>query len=214
MKRAEDHIVPPLRAIAVLLSDTNPQALADLRARYPNHERLFEPAYVLGQEPIEAARSSVLQEVEPLRAFAEAGLTAAELKLEQLVAVLSKRIKRARSVKLAGAITASVSSVGVISALALAQSETALLTALVGLVSSIASLLGEHMEQPLIGGQKSLGELLGDALSAEGRARDLRVEFLGGAFGSLDAILSLATRVNEVAARVRAIVVYGGVATT
>lgn len=214
MMSVRDEMAPAVRAIAALLAESEPQSLVRLREQFPEHKRLFDPVYVLGDESSETDCFALPQDVEVLRSFADVGLTAAEQKLEQLVAALTKRMKRARSVKLAGAIVASVSSVGVISALALAQREAALVTALVGLVASVAALIGEHLDQPLVGSQKRLAELLGDALNAEAKARSLRFEFVSGTFESRGTVFAFAAKVNEVAAKAREIMVYGGVSVT
>src|SRR4051812_5889374 len=147
---------PPVRAIAALLADVEPQALAQLRAEFPEQKHLFDPHYRLGYEPSTPASVGPTLEAQALRSFAEVGLTAAERKLEQLIAALIKKMKLARFVKLTGAIVASVSSVGVISALALDQREAELVAALVGLTSSVTALIGEHLNQSLVGSQKSL----------------------------------------------------------
>jgi hypothetical protein len=201
-------MTPSVRAIAALLTKVDPESLARLRVQFPDQKRLFDPTFVLGDEQPLPVQS---KEITALRSFSEVGLAAAERTLQKLVTALSGRIRLARSVKLAGSIMASVSSVGVISALALKKEDTALITAFIALISSVAALVGEHLDKPLVGNQKSLADLLGDALSAESKARDLHTELLSGAFEATDSVLAFATKVNEVAASVRAIMVYGGI---
>jgi hypothetical protein len=183
------------QALASLLQDIAPQALAALRIRFPHQASLFSPAHVLGSQD---AQSGV-DDIEALSAFAKAGVEAAGRALEAIINTLGKRIKRARNIKLLGSVVTSVSSAGVVSALMLSQPQTALAVALISFGGSVASLVGEHMSQPLAGNQKSLGELLGDALGAEAKVRDLRLTAMATASLPREETYALASRVNAVA---------------
>jgi hypothetical protein len=211
MGQGQKTVRTPVRAIANLLADIAPEQLDRLRREFPDQKEIFDTFHVLGGEPSETILSGA-REIDALRTFAEAGITAVESKLPRIIQALIYGIKRARITKLVGAIMASVSSVGVISALTLNQRQVAMATAVVGLISSTASIIGEHLDRPLVGNHKGLGDLLASALGAEAKVADLRVSLLAGSFGSPEGAVTLAGKVNELAAQVHEIVVFGGVA--
>lgn len=193
------------QALASLLEVMSPSTLNDLRMRFPEQRSLFEPSYVLGGENAE----NITPAPEALAAFSRAGAEGAERALKGIIVMLGKRIRRARFVKLCGSIVTSVSSAGVVSALMLTQPQTAIAVALVGFTGSVASIVGEHMSQPLAGNQKSLGELLADAISAEAKLRDLHVIILSGTTLPHDEAYAIASKVNSVATTIREIMIYG-----
>jgi hypothetical protein len=73
MKPSDSGNRPTVHAIAALLADTDPQILNGLHERYPEQRHLFDPAYVLGDKPVEAV-PLMPREAEALRAFVEVGL--------------------------------------------------------------------------------------------------------------------------------------------
>lgn len=203
-----EQLLPPLRAIAELLANAAPQTLQHLRSKFPEDAELFKQGYVLGESTSSPDPSS--RKLAAIRAFAEAGLNTTEAEAERIIQILTERLKLARKIKLVGSIIASISSVGIISALALGQPSTALVTAIIALISSLSSLIGEHLTQPLIGEAKGGADLLSQTLTAERRARELRLKLLGADFESPADLISFAGVVNELAASIREVTIFGG----
>jgi hypothetical protein len=73
------------------------------------------------------------------------------------------------------------------------------------------ALVGEHMDQPLFGARKSLGELITELLDIEREIREQKLE-LFGMTGPVDAVAALtaARKANELAARLRVLEVIEG----
>src|SRR5262245_48922368 len=111
-----------VRPIAILLAESSPAILSDLRREFPEFKTLFDPSYELGKS-VENGRSAEASTRRnyALKVFAEKGLDVAEQKIEKIISTLVMRMKRARAVKVSGTIVATLSSAGVISALALSK---------------------------------------------------------------------------------------------
>jgi hypothetical protein len=82
----------------------------------------------------------------------------------------------------------------------------ALVSGALGFLSSLASLIGEHLEKPLIGDQKSISEYLGRLLEAETQSRNLSVQL----HLAVSDPFKLAEQVNQIASVVRSVEVYCG----
>ncbi|MCP3391877.1 hypothetical protein NLM27_24085 [Bradyrhizobium sp. CCGB12] len=199
-----------VRSIANLVASETPAELARLRTLFPEQKGLFDTSFVLGDETSQSELHDG-RRAEALRAFAEAGIAAAESRLSKVIKALVLQIKRARTIKLVSAIAAAISSVGVISALALDKRHVAIATAVVSLAASVASIIGEHLEQPLTGTQKALSDLLVSALRAESKVADIKISLLTDDLSPPENLLSLVRQMNEVAAQIREIVVFGGI---
>jgi hypothetical protein len=199
-----------VRSIANLVASEAPAELDRLRGQFPEQKQLFETSYVLGEDASRSAQPDP-HRVEALRALLETGIAAAESRLPKVIKALVLRMKRARMIKLVGAIAAAISSVGVISALVIDQRRVAIATAVVSLVASAASIVGEHLGQPLIGAQRGHGDMLTSALRAESDIVALKTSLLSADPGPPENLLSLVRQMNELAAQIREIVVFGGV---
>jgi hypothetical protein len=78
-------------------------------------------------------------------------------------------------------------------------------------VGTLGVLVSEHWEKPLAGGHSSLGELLGETLVAEAAFAEARLRLAADDLSQDGALLDLARRVSEAAAKLRHVSVFGGV---
>jgi hypothetical protein len=203
----QDSPIPAVRSISALLASHAQERLVKLRKDFPESSDLFNPNYRLGPSTDVAPSQGVdPRRNEALRALARDGLNVANTRIEKIIHSLSRRMKFARRIKLGGSIIAALSGAGVISALAISRPIEAAVSAALGFASSISSLIGEHFEQPLVGGQKSVGEYMQQILNAEKDARSLDV-LLHSNDGDP---VTLAEQVNQIASTVRAVEIYSG----
>jgi hypothetical protein len=98
----------------------------------------------------------------------------------------------------------------VISALALSNRAAALATASLGFMTSVLALVGEHMDAPHFGARKSLGELTSELLDIEREVKEQTLLLLGmSGPADLAAATAAARKVNELAARLRVLILWG-----
>jgi hypothetical protein len=201
--------VPTVRAISSLLARHGSESLDKLRSAFPEYSDLFDPNYRLGEvKSVLPSDALNVRKSEALRALSKEGLEVANTRIAAIVPLLSRRIKILRRVKLTGAGISALSSAGVISALAISKPVVALVSGALGFLSSLVSLIGEHLEKPLVGEQKSIGEHLSKILEAESEARALSMQLRSGGGNPL----KLAEQVNQIASVVRSVEVYSGLA--
>ncbi|MBU8538653.1 hypothetical protein [Falsiroseomonas tokyonensis] len=201
-----------------LLREEEPQQASALVGEYPEISPWLAEVKVLGRPEREAGGSSQDSELrerrlnEGLMRTARLGLSAASNRVERLLTSLPRRARLAKRLKLFGSMISTVTSAGVIAALALAQQEAALATSFLSFSSSVIALVGEHIESPLFGTRKNLSELIVDLSGIELEIRNAQISVLEIA-GSRDnaAAAGLARKVNEIAARLRALEVLEGV---
>ena len=200
-------------ALGRLLRQEDPAAAEALRRDHPHLLPLLADLKVLGgPDPDDGGRPSGTPE-EGLAQLARLGLSAAHGRVERLLAVLPRRARRAKRLKLLGGVVSAASSAGVVSALALAQPVAALASACLSLVTSTTALVGEHIESPLFGARKSIGELMSEALAIEQEARDAEIALLEipASPDGAAAAAKLARKANEIAARLRVLEIIEGV---
>lgn len=204
----------PVRAISNLMAHNAGQRLADLRLKFPEYPEFFDPKYTLGVNEAKAAVEANgpdftlnPRKTEALLALIDDGLSLINTRIPIIIRALSHRLKTTRQIKLAGGAVAALSSAGVISALAISKPTVALASAILGFLSSLASLVGDHLEKPLVGDQKSISEYLRQILEVDSSSKALSIEIRSGLIDPV----KIATKVNEFAAVVREVEVYCGV---
>ncbi len=201
-----------LSALGVLLRGEDPAGAAALSRDFPELAPTLAEVKVLGEaRETEGHRRGGAKLARGYVELARLGLAAATGRAERLMAALPRRMRVAKRLKLYGGVLSAFSSAGVLSALALSQGVAALATASLGFSTSIVALVGEHMDQPLFGARKSLGELITELLDIEREIREQKLE-LFGMTGPVDAVAALtaARKANELAARLRVLEVIEG----
>jgi hypothetical protein len=207
-----------VKSINSLLESHSKERLLLLRREFPEYPDLFDPMRRLGasrgasgaSRGVEGAVATEPRRVDAIRALALSGLEVANKRIPFIVNNLSRRLKFVRAMKLFGGIIAAISSAGVISALALSNQKTAMITACLGFTSSITALVGEHLEKPFGGGDRgSLLEYLQQILNAEKSVNEVSLR-LTAEDGDM---VALAREVNEIASSIRSVEIYAGVET-
>jgi hypothetical protein len=200
----------PTRGLASLLAALQPAAFNRLRAQFPEEQELFDTRFVLGPKATETAAVS-LRRKKALQALVEEALAASKVAVPYIVQQIGTRMQRARLSRLSGGIASILSA-----AMLAAQTAGALpinLQLLWSIVSMLGALLvfwGEHLEKPLVGQQRSLGELLADVLVAEDGMSEVRLRMLANDAADTSSLMDIARRANEAAARIRKAMVFGG----
>lgn len=197
----------PTRALASLVGAFQPDALRRLQDRFPGQVQLLDPTYTLGGDESRSAGRE-----DALRALIEAALNAASIAVPQMIKGIAERMRGARLARLAGTATSIVGA-------ALIGAQTAgtlpkdfqLIWAAVSLAGSLLVLWGEHLEKPVIGGQRSLVDLLSEVLVAEASMADLRLRMLEANSDQPTVLIEIARRANEAAAKLRQVTVFGGI---
>lgn len=203
----------PTRAMASLLNAVDPQALEALRQRFPDDQDLFDTTFTLGEESPGAATGGRQARISALQALVRETSSAAEPAITTIVETLTSRMRRARICRLAGAVIATIASAGagIVTTATTGNPWAVSAMAVVGLFGSLSVLFAEHLEKPLVGGQRSLSELLADTLVAESGIADVRLRLLAEDVTEIDRLVAIATRVSEIAAKIRQICVFGGI---
>jgi hypothetical protein len=200
----------PTRGLASLLAALQPAALNQLRARFPEEQELFETRFVLGSRATEAGSASTRRK-KALQALVDETLAASRVAVPYIVQEIGARMKRARLSRLSGGIASTLAA-----AMLAAQTAGALainLQLLWSTLSMVGALLvfwGEHLEKPLVGQQRSLGELLADVLVAEEGMTEVHLRILANDAADTASLMDIARRANEAAARIRKAMVFGG----
>ena len=200
----------PTRGLASLVTALQPAAMNRLRAQFPEEQELFETRFVLGPKATETAAAS-LRRAKALQALVEEALAASKVAVPYIIQAIGTRMQRARRSRMGGGI-ASILGAGMMAA----QTAGALpinLQLLWSTVSMLGALLvfwGEHLEKPLVGQQRSLGELLADVLVAEDGMSEVRLRMLANDAADTSSLMDIARRANEAAARIRKAMVFGG----
>ena len=213
MNDSPESIHASARAMASLLNATAPQRLNELRQRFPGELDLFDPTYVLGGSAAPATDGFSPSRHQALRALIDTTLTTGEKSLTTIVQTLTSRIRRVRTIRLTAAVaTALAGALTAAPAIGTPLPLPPLLGPGFAFAGSLGVLVGEHWEKPLAGGHSSLGELLGETLVAEAAFTDARLRLAGDDLSQDSALLDLARRVSEAAAKLRHVTVFGGVA--
>ncbi len=201
------------RALAALLGALQPQAIDQLRARFPQEQDLFDPTFTLGTPPV-ADRHLPLRRHRQvaLRALIDETLAASKAAIPLMVEKISDRMRRARAARLAGGLAAAIgASLVAAQASGALPKDLQLLWSAVSLAGALLVLWGEHLEKPVIGGQRSLAELLSEVLVAETAMNDIRLRMLSDDAEQSALLMENARRANEAAARIPQVSVFGGI---
>jgi len=203
----------PTRAMACLLGDLNPEKLDGLRSRFPSHIKLFDVAYTLGDSKNRESPTAGSDSGESaIRALIEETMGVSGPAITKIQSTLTSRIMSARQTRLVGSIVATVSSAGAVASMAASVPSIgpAAISAL-ALAGSIAMLVGEHLEKPVIGGAKSLSDLLSGAIIAESTLKEVQIRLLTEDLNQRETLIDIARKVNEISATIRQTSVFGGV---
>ncbi len=195
------------RAMASIVNELNPGKLEQLRQRYPHSAALFDFHYVMGAESASPAAQAVKALIEETVAVLSPAIGRVQLGLMH-------RIQNARRLRLVGSVTATVSSAGAVTALMAAQPLLAPAASLVSLAGALAMLLGEHYEKPVLGGAKSLSELLGNVIAAEPAVQEIKLRMMAEDLSQTGPLMEMARKLNEISANVKHASLYGGVPLT
>ena len=198
------------RGLASLLAALRPAALNQLRAQFPDEQELFDTRFVLGPKTTEAGAASVRRK-KALQALVNETLAASKLAVPHIVQEIGVRMQRARLARLCGGIASILSA-----AMLAAQTAGAipinlqLLWSAMSMAGALLVFWGEHLEKPLVGQQRSLGELLADVLVAEEGMAEVHLRILANDAADTASLMDTARRANEAAARIRKAMVFSG----
>ena len=206
----------PSRAMASLLADVNPKKLSELRNQFPDHVYLFDVSYTLGESKIDkgSTTGSDVVGLSALRALIEETISVSGPSIEKIQFALTSRIMSARRTRLGGSIIAMVSSAGVVASITASAPSTAIAVSILALFGSVAMLVGEHLEKPVIGGDKSLHELLSNAIVAESSFKEVNIRLLSEDLGKIETLVDIAKKVNKISATIKEASVFSGISLT
>jgi len=201
------------RAMASIVSELNPGKLEQLRERFPASAELFEVEYVMGQEGAGAAPQAKPDPAvaAAVKALIEETVQSLGPAIHSVQLALVQRVRNARRLRLAGSIVATISSAGAVATLTATQPSLTPVAAVVSLVAALAMLLGEHLEKPVMGGSKSLSELLGNVIAAEPVVQEIKLQLMLDDLTQAGPLMEMARKLNEIAANVKYASLYGGV---
>jgi hypothetical protein len=199
----------PVRAMAAILHLLAPQKLGVLRAQFPGSEALFDTTMTMGAadegKPFQPAAA-------PIRALIEESIAVLGPAIQRAQVVLGSRIASARQYRLAGALVAAICSAGAVATMGRTIVPVGYAVSVIAILGSIAVLIGEHLEKPVVGGAKSASELLGSTLTAETELHDIRLDLLTADLTQQDQLVAMARKVSRLSASVKEISIFGGVA--
>lgn len=211
---SERSVSVPTRGLASLLGALQPRSLERLRERFPHERELFETSYALGAQSGAAASDHPPgpDRQAAVRALIEETLAASRPAIPLMVEKISARMRSARTARLAGAVAATLGSALIATQAAGAlPGSLQLLWSAVSLAGALLVLWGEHLEKPVIGGQRTLGELLSEVLVAESAIAEIRLRLLAEDAEQPAILMENARKANEAAARIRQVWVFGGI---
>ncbi|PNG52806.1 hypothetical protein WDL1CHR_00261 [Variovorax sp. WDL1] len=146
-----------------------------------------------------------------MQALVAETLAASKVAVPFIVQEIGKRMQRARLSRLSGGFASILGA-------AMLAAQTAgslsinlqLLWSAISMVGALLVFWGEHLEKPLVGQQRSLGELLADVLVAEEGMTEVHLRMLANDAADTSSLMDIARRANEAAARIRKAMVFGG----
>lgn len=139
----------PTTALIDFMSRHRPDEVEILRQQY--QQKLLQPA----QPPLAAEREKIAYK----RSVVTKSLDNFDERREVALSWLRRRIDRANIIQLVGNIVTAISGAGVISAVVLQSYAAAVVTAIIGFLSSCLMLISQHLQAPL---GKKLSESLDD----------------------------------------------------
>lgn len=201
------------RAMASIVEELHPEKLAQLRQRFPGHQQIFDTAFELGEPGTEPAAQQQQDQSAALavRSLIDETVLALEPTVRRIELALVKRIHRARKFRLTGSIVATVSSASAVATMIAAQPVLAPVASVISLFATLAMLLGEHFEKPVMGGSKSLSEILGNVLAAEPAIQEIKLRLMAEDVTQAGPLMEMARKLNEISANIKYASLYGGV---
>ncbi|WP_144441576.1 hypothetical protein [Bradyrhizobium sp. CCGE-LA001] len=194
---------PKANAIVELLRASAPERLTKLQEAFPNEVNLLSEGLPLGPTSGFARSHGVLCEL------TRAGLEEAKNEVAAILLELPKRAIRAKRIRLAGAVLATVISAGVVSSAIFGDNRTTIITALISFAATTIGLVANYLETPLFG-TKGIAELIEDCLRLEMESQNAAIELqrqLRDEAGDCSGPLSTT---NEICAKLRRIRIFGG----
>lgn len=201
------------RAMASIVGELNPGKLEQLRQRFPDSVALFDIQYHMGSKGggTITQTKSVSAAALAVRALIDETLVVLSPAITRVQQALMRRIQNARRLRLVGSVIATVSSAGAVAALTTAHPALTPAASIVSLAAALAMLLGEHFEKPVMGGAKSLSELLGNVIAAEPAVQEIKLQLMAEKLSQTGPLMEVARKLNEISANVKHASLYGGV---
>lgn len=194
-----------------LVAAMQPASLDQLRHQFPANRTLFDATHVLGDEA--GTAGSEVSTHSAMKALVETTIDVGAEGATAIIGALTRRLQRVRYMRFAAALSTTVA--GALTAapvMGAALPVPALLGPALALLGGCLMLAGEHLDKPLAGGQRSLGDLLADTLVAEATFADVRLRLLSADLKPDGSLLELALRASAAAAKLRHVSIFGGVA--
>jgi hypothetical protein len=206
---------PRFNSIVELLASANPATLDRLRNSHPDYATLLRPGMVMGGAGPATDRRKLYCDL------CREGIQAAETQLAALLQNLPVQLARAKKLRLAAAVVSSIASAGVLTAVFANAALEARVAAAIAFLATLGTLLAQYFETPIVGAKPSIGEYLHELIGLEKRLQDARLQMLD-ADGDLPkanpgqrrfvTCRDIIPTVNDIAARIRAIQLFAGVA--
>jgi hypothetical protein len=195
---------PRANAIVELIQASAPERLAQLKRSFPEDLDLLSAGLPLGEKDGPPTSHGVFCEL------ARAGLEEAKREVAAILSDLPRKALRAKRIRLAGAILATVISAGVVSSAIFGDTRTTVITALISFAATTIGLLANYLETPVFG-TKGVAELIEECLRLEVDSQNAMLALeqqLAGETGDCSGPLSAT---NEICAKLRRIRIFGGV---
>ncbi len=194
---------PKANAIVELLKASAPERLNQLQRTFPHEVNLLSEGLPLGPGDGLEHSHGVLCEL------TRAGLEEAKREVAAILAELPRRALRAKRIRLAGAVLATVISAGVVSSAIFGDTRTTIITALISFAATTIGLLANYLETPLFG-TRGMAELIEDCLRLDMESQAAAIELqrqLSQGAGDCSGPLSTT---NDICAKLRRIRIFGG----
>jgi hypothetical protein len=188
----------PVTALVGYLDRHAPEKSVSLRRRFPGAAAALAPGRQLGPHDHAAPPENLLAYIE----LARETLATAEEQIEIDTAILRKRLRIAARVRLIGALVATLSAAGLIGALIADARTLAFSGAAVSFVSSVSTLVAQHVEAPIFGDGSGPQALFTELVGLKQQLRMHRQEAELAARGALssEAALALVRQANKLVA--------------
>lgn len=193
--------LPRVNALVSFLGDYAPSYLANMKRNFPTYSELLKSGVPLGKVPATSKTDRIV-----LINLTQESLRIAKNHAEPNMDRMRVRLARARMLRLVSNIAATITSVGLLSAI-LGQSSKAVIvvTAMLNFLVTSVALVANYLEAPLYGDQGSPVDLLQTLITStvEAEQIDSALEVLRHNKGTNDEIFSLVSKANATIARLR-----------
>lgn len=198
-------------AMVLLVSQYAPSVICNLRKNFPGSGDIFEASYRLGTDSAQDSCVSYESDTQALLALIGETVAVASTAISNLQLNLSKKLEISRNVRLVGSIIATVCGAGSVASLSVSSQSVGFVVSVLALIGAVATLIGEAIEKPLIGGGDSVGKLLSNIMVAESELSEIKLRLLVIDPVRRDDLVEIAKRTNSVAATIRHASIFGGV---